>query len=191
MDNYDDEVVCPTISKNTIFSVNIVVHMLILFTFLTLFFMFYVSKIASNAFEKEFDILIGKNVLKYLQENDDGQIKYALQSSTSMNALDTFEKWYSQSSKDVETHNTWMRRMSYTIIGFVIISIALAIGLLYFSCGQKVPIGTILYENVIIFTFIGIAEYLFFTNIAMKFIPAPPSLLVKSVIDAFKRELTK
>jgi hypothetical protein len=44
-------------------------------------------------------------------------------------------------------------------------------------------------ENVIIFACVGVIEYLFFTKVALKFVPAPPSLLVTSLINKFKETI--
>ena len=41
-------------------------------------------------------------------------------------------------------------------------------------------------ENVITFIFVGIIEIVFFFNIALKFIPVPPSLIITSLLDSFK-----
>ena len=39
------------------------------------------------------------------------------------------------------------------------------------------------------FVCIGIVEYVFFTRVALKFVPAPPSLLVNSLIKKFKETM--
>jgi len=47
--------------------------------------------------------------------------------------------------------------------------------------------GYILLENVITFFFIGIIEIVFFLNIALKFVPAPPSLIITSLLSSLKK----
>ena len=49
----------------------------------------------------------------------------------------------------------------------------------------------ILLENTITFIFVGIVEIIFFLNIALKFIPVPPSLIFKSLIESLKKNLQK
>ena len=44
----------------------------------------------------------------------------------------------------------------------------------------------ILLNNVVIFTFVGIIEVLFFLNIGLKFIPTSPSLIFKSFVESMK-----
>ena len=43
-------------------------------------------------------------------------------------------------------------------------------------------------ENVLTFIFVGIVEYVFFTNVAMKYIPIEPSLIFKSLINSLNKE---
>ena len=47
----------------------------------------------------------------------------------------------------------------------------------------------LLFENILTFIFIGVIEYFFFTRVALKFIPAPPSLIAKSFMTALNDEL--
>jgi len=47
--------------------------------------------------------------------------------------------------------------------------------------------GHILLENVITFFFVGIVEIVFFLNIALKFVPAPPSLIITSLFSSLKK----
>ena len=47
----------------------------------------------------------------------------------------------------------------------------------------------ILLENVITFTFVGIIEVIFFFFIALKFVPAPPSLILTSLIENISNKI--
>lgn len=47
----------------------------------------------------------------------------------------------------------------------------------------------IILENLITFFFVGIVEVVFFLNIALKFVPAPPSLIFKSLLSSIKVSL--
>lgn len=44
-------------------------------------------------------------------------------------------------------------------------------------------------ENIITFIFVGIVEIVFFLNIALKFVPAPPSLIFKSLLSSIKTHI--
>jgi hypothetical protein len=57
--------------------------------------------------------------------------------------------------------------------------------LLSFNSGIKV----LLIELVIVFAFIGVIEYYFFTNIASKYIPVKPSFLNEYIIEKIIKTL--
>jgi len=69
------------------------------------------------------------------------------------------------------------------IIGFTIIISTLFI---YNNIVSFDDFKHILFNNVVIFTFVGIIEMLFFLNIGLKFIPTPPSLIFKSFVESMK-----
>ena len=52
-------------------------------------------------------------------------------------------------------------------------------------------IGHIFLENMITFIFVGIVEFLFFMNVATKYVPTAPSLLFVSFFTSLKTSLTK
>jgi hypothetical protein len=60
------------------------------------------------------------------------------------------------------------------------------ISVLYLTCNKCTGVVGILKENIITFMFVGLVEYLFFTQIAFKYIPAPPSTMVSTLVNAFK-----
>ena len=60
---------------------------------------------------------------------------------------------------------------------------------IYYSFGVTISLKDLVVENIVTFLFIGIVEYLFFVNVAFKYIPAPPSLLTASFVNKFKSEL--
>ncbi len=64
------------------------------------------------------------------------------------------------------------------------------IGTLLYSGGISYDIvWHLIIENVITFIFVGIIEFAFFLKIAIKFIPAPPSLIFKSLLSSIKTGL--
>ena len=64
----------------------------------------------------------------------------------------------------------------------IIITILFAISLLVTKSITYTDIKHLLFENIVSFTIIGIIEYLFFTQIAIKFVPSPPSHIIHSLI---------
>jgi hypothetical protein len=82
------------------------------------------------------------------------------------------------------------------VISLIIIAGLVAIvGAIFFTetfdCHKTVDITSILKENIVLFIFVGITEYIFFTNIAIKYISTKPSLLVNTMINTLKEQLAK
>ena len=61
---------------------------------------------------------------------------------------------------------------------------------LYIGCDRGINISHILIENIVIFVCVGIVEYIFFTKVALHYIPTTPSLLIKTVIETLKKQLS-
>ena len=179
---------CRLGSDNLTFTINVVVHVLILFTFLTMFFIFFVSKLTKEMFEAEISHLIGHNIEDLVDKLDE-ETKTNLKLFTKAVPLDKLVKKFEEPSEYVLEHNRWVKlsAIAIAIVGVVVLGLVLYI--LYNTCGQCVPLKHILMENVIVFACVGVVEYLFFTRIALKFVPAPPSLLVSSLINKFKSSI--
>lgn len=179
---------CKPVSARFSFSINVFAHVIILFTFLTAFFILFVSKLTKEMFEKEISHLIEQNIDK-LVHGLDNETKQNLMLFTRVMPLDKLIKKYEEPSEYVLEHNKWVQlsAIALSVIGICIL--ALVMYIVYNSCGQCAPLKHIFMENVIVFACVGVVEYLFFTKVALKFVPAPPSLLVTSLINKFKETM--
>ena len=74
------------------------------------------------------------------------------------------------------------------IIGFTIIISTLFI---YNNIVSYDDFKHILFNNVVIFIFVGIIELLFFLNIGLKFIPSTPSLIFSSFVESMKNQFNQ
>jgi len=148
----------------------------------------FVSKITKKAFENEVGHLIEKNLGKSIDDLPPEK-RQEIADILKFFPFDKFEKRYSQPTEFIEERNYFIKlgAIITSIIG--IIGIILILFVLKNTCGICVPISHIITENLVTFLFIGIVEYLFFVNVAFKFVPAPPSLLVKTLISKFKETL--
>ena len=172
------------LKKRTYIGINITVHVIILFSFLCLFFFLYVSKMESQAFKDEVGSLIKKTVPAVLNPRKES-VAPLLQKASPF--LEYVKNQYSSPEKSSEKQNYYIKFFA----GFVVLflsSIALSIILtLQFDCSKHVPIKKILLENTVTFILVGIIEYLFFTKFAAKFIPAPPTLMIKTIISSLQQ----
>jgi hypothetical protein len=211
---------------NPKFALNILIHVAILFTILSVFFSKVISNLASNAINKELEHIIKDsfkpaklykdkllkkfNELKDNVSDNDTQlnnIKFLLAKVTGENnlpsfpidlvkntgdkSLDYYLKLFSNEDRTrLRVNNELFDKIKISniiIVGFVIIVSTLFI---YNNIVSFEEFKHILLDNVVTFTFVGIVEVLFFLNIALKFIPAPPSLIFTSFIESMKDQFS-
>lgn len=171
-------------------TINVLIHVLILFAILSVFFFFYISKLEKQVFEKEIKKLMDENEEKLLNQIDSdtkGASKKTLQSLKP--GLDVLQRMYDRPSEKLQIYNRWLVKTDVLALVIVLITIIAIIASIYFNCGTCIPLWDIIKENIVIFIFIGIVEYMFFTKVASQYVPAPPSLLASSFFESAKRHL--
>ena len=180
------------ISNKTTIILNGMFHLLILFMFLSILYFTVINPLEKKAFEDEMENEIKKGVsdaFDDLDENIKAKLKEKLNTSEGQEIYNRLVDKYSEPSEVVTEHNKLV--VVTCIITIVIIFITLVGSLLFLKYLGNRDIGLfeIISENILTFLFVGVVEYLFFTQIAFKYVPAPPSLLVESLIDSFKDNL--
>jgi len=181
--------VCKPTGEKTILAVNALFHSAILFTFLSVFYMVYGSKIETKVSNKKFAGLMSKNIGKMLNEanrKSGGELKRGMAFLNPVWGI--LEKDYQKPDPTVKTYNTWLFRSATMLASFMLVSLGIILIVLKMSCGQCPTsfIWDIVAENAVIFSAVGAVEYMFFKNVALKMIPAPPSLMVNEVVKKIK-----
>lgn len=171
---------------STYFALDIMVHTLILFTFLSLFFFLYVSKIEQKAFENEIGDLIEDSLTKIL-DKDKASLKTFL--SPLKPVLIPISNLYSGPSQYSRERNTLVKFSAIFVAVLLICCILSIIITLQVDCHESVHMGHIIVENIIVFICIGIIEFWFFSNVAIKYIPTSPSLMINTMFTALKKQL--
>jgi hypothetical protein len=121
--------------------------------------------------------------------NNTDKIYNVLSTNNIETLFDNYIKQYSNPNYIINLHdNDIIFYSKYISIIFLIIS-AILITVVKISCPKCLNVTKLLVENVLTFAFVGGIEYWFFMNFAMHFIPAPPSLLFSSAVDAIKQNL--
>lgn len=170
------------------FIIDIYIHVILLFIFLTLFFIFYVAKLSTDAFQHEIDHSVSTIVTDYinkLKPSEKNYVKIAINNLP----IDKLLKNYNKPSEYIQEHNWWVITLS---IVFIITSISFLVVLLYIlnkTCNYTLDIYTLFKEHSIIFVFIALIEYIFFTQIAAKYHPISSSELTNSIITSFQNYL--
>lgn len=170
---------CTPTKSNISFIFNVGIHVFILFAFLSCFFIFYISKLMSSAFSQQINDLVKQNVSKVLDK-----YSYELRPVVGSLPLEQMKNFYNTPSEAVQEHNKGLFINVLIVNIAILLIISASAYLIYKTCNQCVPLVRIIIENVIIFSFIGGIEYLFFTKIAFNYIPVPPSLMVTSMLNS-------
>lgn len=164
---------------------NIAIHVTILFTILGNLFILYISNISSKSLNNHLISIVNKsfkdsnNTLEnYIKSNN-------LNTNNYINNFDYnyYKKLYSQQDTTRQLVNQQViNKIIHVNILLIIITILFSITLLLTKNINYEDIKDLLFENFISFTIIGIIEYLFFTNIALNYIPTPPSQILKNLV---------
>ena len=171
-------------------TLNIILHILILFTILSALFWYFIADISSTALSTE---------IEHAVEDSFGAIKRNMPQEQVLlirsyianfkQPLNVMHATYSKPDKVMLENNKWLSTTNKLMI-FMLLLIVLAILItLKLNCGIYPPFLSILKENIAVFLFIGIVEAIFFFKIAMKFIPVLPSALSKDFLQAVKNGL--
>lgn len=170
------------------FGINVTIHVLILFTILSLFFMFYATKITRTALNNTLETNIN-NALDGPFNMLSPDAKQSIKSLTDLFPKEKIDAFYGKTEPLVEMHNKWLfRSIVMTNVALFLISVV-AVLIIMYQCGQCVPIGEILLENGITFALVGVVEYLFFTKVVSQYIPTKPSLIVETFFNSLTKYL--
>ena len=172
----------------TVTSLNVLIHVIILFTFLAGLFFLYISKIEASAFQSELGDVIEKSVVKLLDTHP--KVVGIVEKPETKKVLTALIPLYDKPDRYIYERNVTVKFLAmFTVLTLfaIILSIVLTEKL---DCKKDIGLKHIVMENVVIFICIGIVEYMFFTKVAMKFVPTPPSLLSDTIISAIKTNLS-
>lgn len=174
------------LTSSTTMSLNIILHMLILFTFLSILFFSFISKIEEGIFKSSIENLLGSAINNAVQNNKADLVPIIEEIKP---VLQYVEVQYASPERATLKQNIMIKFLAaFTVLLLLCLFITIVLTSTI-ECGHSVPLGSLILENVVIFLFVGLFEYIFFVNIAMKYIPAPPSLLMKTVIESINKRL--
>ena len=168
------------------FNMNFFLHFLLLFSFLTIFFIFFLGKISTESFNDEVGHLIDD-----LLKNNVKELKKSPNFNNIVNKLPLrkLSKIYEKKNKVVEEHNNNLIKLVIIVNVLLWIFFITIVCLLKFECDSKLNLTEIILENLVIFVFVGLFEYYFFTRIALKFVPVEPSFISKQFMTSVKNKL--
>jgi hypothetical protein len=170
--------------------INISLHVLILLIFLTCFFFLYISQVEKDTIQNELKNAIKKQVPVALENIKNESDKLGISAQIRWDNIDQvaidMPKKYENGDPQLKKHNRNL--LNICIVAIIILTLFLLGTICYFKLYRKFDIRfkSILIDNLVIFFFIGIIEFLFFKYIALNYVPVKASNLSSSLIDRIK-----
>jgi hypothetical protein len=168
--------------------VNALLHMLILGTILTAFYFIVISDLGSKTFRSQLRNNIVDNLVPAMVRNDE-KTNFSIGPQLKNINFTQLKKAYEKDSDVTINQNKWVKKVAITVLIMIAIMIVIIVSLLLTFC-KKVPIFAILRENIILFTMVGIVEIAFFLQIAKNFIPTKPSIIMDTVVESIRKNLS-
>jgi len=173
------------------FAMNIGLHVLILFTFLTVFYFVYISKLTEKTVKDSFDNLINSNIKDILTQVDTMDKKSGNKLNIDWVAFNNYAKKLVNESQGVSPEIESNNKLKFLAIGMIVLLVLVLFGLFFFFKwqGYRIKWWPIIKENLIIFSFVGVIEFLFFQKIAAAYIPVTPDFVATSVLERIKSNI--
>ncbi len=182
MDNMNCKQKTPTLE----FSVNILVHIIFLFTVLSVLFIFIITKMSSKLINSELKELLDEALEKDIKISD--ELKVRLNFLINKNNLTNISDIYKEEEKARKYNNKTLIKSIYITLITLVLVLLFAILATKLLC-HKLPLKHIFTENIIIFTGIAIVEFIFFKYIILKYIPVEPSYIETQLLDSVNNKL--
>jgi hypothetical protein len=160
---------------------------------LTILFFSYISHLEQRNVNDNLTNAINNQIGSFLTSVQQEAPKIGIKEHINWDYLAKVAKtWQSDAANefpDVKKNNRKLLVIGICIIaGLFIIFCGLSV---YFSKVKGITINwkKLLIENLIVFGFVGIIEFLFFTEVASKYIPVTPDIMTKTILDRIKYRL--
>lgn len=177
-------------SRALTFTVNAMLHVFILSTFLVILYKFVITNMETAAIHSQLRKELNGTLPEMFTQMDASSgniLKHVLLGLKSDGMLSKLSHSYSKPDTATMYYNNWLLGTSYLVCGGMLLLI-FAVLVMTWVCGIDIHFKAILTENVVLFLLIGLIELAFFLKIALNYIPAPPSYINQSLIDALKDE---
>jgi hypothetical protein len=148
--------------------------------------MLIISKISSDAINTELSHLINENINKQLDSLSPLQKKF-IKENIKDKGLDKLSELYSDEDDTRKVNNYFVYSTLKITMIMLIVMFILIIATSRLLC-HKLPLKSMFMENIIIFAFVGIIEFIFFKFIILKYIPVEPSFITKYLIERIKKQ---
>jgi hypothetical protein len=171
--------------------VNLILHCIILFSFLSLYFTLSMKELIKNAYAKEMTHIIKQILSPYVNLIKESPIYNETQNITGL-GINNLDKFFSKPDIVSNTSNKLLIK-SVIIVNIIFwLFFMIIIYLIKTNKGENcenINLKHLIIENIAIFSVVGIVEYLFFTFIAFKFIPVEPSYISTKGLELLQNSI--
>jgi hypothetical protein len=174
------------------FILNIVIQVLCIFIFLTVFFFTYASKKEGDIVQNQVSFVVDNLVGNNLQVLSKEQKTFIL---NALNGINTNNPTNTQEDERIEKSNTKIMDSTALLLIYLILGVVGAVVVCVyfkrknFQFFRNLQMNKILNETVIIVFFIGVTEFVFLKYFASRFISVEPNVLKAHIITNLKNGL--
>ena len=168
--------------ENKSFVINMLVHSLLVFVLLSVFFWMYASKLITSSLNGQVDRVCSV-ARKNLNESEHSDTI-----RTNVRKYRPDPKIYEGDDKEVVALNERLLNMNI-FIGLLFLLFIVSIYAYYKHRGARIDLKHILIENALLLFFIALIEIWFFTKVARRYIPATPEYMMGETITAIQNHL--
>ena len=148
----------------------------------------YISKLEKQTLDDTVSNTVGNNTTTFLNNLDQISKKYDV--NINWDKINNIADKLIQNSKgevpEIKKNNDRLFRGSMIAIGTCFILFIVLVLFLKYYLKYDIHIGHILLMNIIIFSITGLIEYLFFVNVASKYIPITPDVISNTMLERIK-----
>jgi hypothetical protein len=175
------------------YTVNITLHVFILFVFLCIFFFAYISKLTEDSVSDALNDMIKEqtgNILDVVNDWDE-QLNPD-NSNINWDGVNKLAQDIQENSQgkdpEIEENNKKLKKLAIIMV-LLLFFILIGMIVIFKYLGYNLHLKEILIENIVIFTFVGLIEYLFFTQIASKYIPVTPDVAGITILQRINNNI--
>lgn len=169
--------------------VNLLLHVTILWVFLTVFFFYYIARLTESHVNDELQTVMTDQTAQLLASLDAQDTRGQLPWARIESVAQRLARESAQPSQRVQENNATLYHE--TLCTAFALGLTLVLLTLYFLLRRvDVKVGWLLLENVVIFSCVGVVELYFFTQIASQYVPIYPDEALKAATSSLVAQLS-
>ena len=187
-------------NENLNIIINVLIHVAILFSFLTIIFWTYIKNIEATNIQQQLSQITENSTInilnKFLAFKDEWNENHSEKIIITKEMWNKIVSWCNQEIQKSSQINVYIIKHNKTIFKTVMIIMIVLWSVTLFliitaKCilKKQFPLMWIISQNICLFTVVGFLEFWFFTKVVSKYIPVSPSSISETILDELKKFL--